>query len=197
MPEAKPSGATSIAKSSAYVGGGAGALGAAFAAAHATLKGRNAALWGAAAGFQCFVLGSTFWFSRDVLRNNVDQGQGLSYRDDLLYSGFAGSLAGMAGGAMRSRGNIIPGAIVFGLVGLGGQAGLSALAGRIDAPDRERRPILDRLSDSKWWPLKSVSDEDYERELTEKIVGLEAELEVIDEKIALLRRESTGITDKT
>ncbi|KAK5103636.1 hypothetical protein LTS08_003054 [Lithohypha guttulata] len=183
MPEAKPSGATSIAKSSAYVGGGAGALGAAFAAAHATLKGRNAALWGAAAGFQCFVLGSTFWFSRDVLRNNVDQGQG--------------SLAGMAGGAMRSRGNIIPGAIVFGLVGLGGQAGLSALAGRIDAPDRERRPILDRLSDSKWWPLKSVSDEDYERELTEKIVGLEAELEVIDEKIALLRRESTGITDKT
>lgn len=110
-----------------------------------------------------------------------------------MYSSLAGSFAGMAGGALRSRYNIIPGAVVFGLMGLGGQASYTAFERMAESP-AESRPLLDRLSSSKWWPLKSISDADYERELTEKVISLEAEVAIIDEKIAELKQDpSTSI----
>lgn len=186
---ARTSDTTSIITSSAYVGGSAAVTGGAFSAAYATLKGRPAVLWTAAAGAQCFVLGSTFWFTRSLLRHNAAQARPLTYREDLAYSSLAGTFAGLTGGALRGRGNILPGAIVLGLVGLGGQLGMTAFAANADAPAREKRPLLDRLSDSKWWPLKSLSDEDYECELQEKLVGLEAEMQMIDEKISTLRHQ--------
>lgn len=105
-----------------------------------------------------------------------------------MYSSVAGSFAGMAGGALRGRHNIVPGAIVLGLLGLGGQASYTAFERMAESP-AESRPLLDRLSSSKWWPLKSISDADYEKELTEKVISLEAEVAAIDEKIAALKQD--------
>jgi hypothetical protein len=112
----------------------------------------------------------------------------------MICSGLAGSFAGMVGGAIRGPRNIVYGAAALGLLGLGGQVGFSALSTMADAPP-EKRPLLDRLSDSKWWPLKSVPDEDYEYELTEKIVGVEAEIAIIDEKIAVLKQYHAKSSD--
>jgi len=185
-----------ILTSSAYFGGGTAALAGTFSAFYATVKGRSAVLWAVAAGGQGFVLGSTFWLSRTVLRNNAAEHHGISPREELMYSSLAGSFAGMTGGALRGRGNIIPGAIVFGLMGLGGQASYVAFERRAESPT-ESRPLLDRLSDSTWWPLKSISDADYERELTEKVIGLEADIAMIDEKVAALKQDSSSSKDKT
>lgn len=185
---AAQSNANTVLVSSAYVGGGAAALGGTFSALYATVKGRNTVLWTAAAGVQCFVLGSTFWFSRTALRKNASGAHPLSRREELMYSSVAGSFAGMAGGALRGRHNIVPGAIVLGLLGLGGQASYTAFERMAESP-AESRPLLDRLSSSKWWPLKSISDADYEKELTEKVISLEAEVAAIDEKIAALKQD--------
>jgi len=185
-----------ILTSSAYFGGGTAALAGTFSAFYATVKGRSAVLWTVAAGGQGFVLGSTFWLSRTVLRNNAAEHHVLSRKEELMYSSLAGSFAGMAGGALRGRGNIIPGAIAFGLMGLGGQASYVAFERMAESP-RESRPLLDRLSDSKWWPLKSISDADYEKELTEKIVGLEADIAMIDEKLAALKQHASSPNDRT
>jgi len=195
-PQMAQSKANSVLTSSAYFGGGAAALGGTFSAFYATFKGRNTVLWTAASGVQCFVLGSTFWFSRSVLRDSASDAYPLSRRNELMYSTLAGSFAGMAGGALRGRHNIIPGAIVFGLMGLGGQASSTAFERMAESP-AESRPLLDRLSNSKWWPLKSVSDADYERELTEKLIGLEAEVAMIDEKLAMLKQDSLKISGTT
>lgn len=182
--------AGSIITSSLYVGGGTGALGAAFSAFHATLRGLPPVVWSTAAGAQCFVLGSTFWVARSALRHRAAQSHAITHREDLLYSSLAGSFAGMTGGAIRGRGHIVPGAIVLGLVGLTGQVGLSTLSTIVDSP-QESEPLLDRLSKTSWWPLKSISDEDYEHTLTEKIIRIEAEMAMIDDKITALRSQST------
>ncbi|KAK5947370.1 hypothetical protein PMZ80_001520 [Knufia obscura] len=193
-PRAAQSNANAIFISSAYFGGGAAALGGTFAAFYATVKGRNTVLWTGAAGAQCFVLGSTFWFSRTVLRNNALEAHPLSPKEELMYSSLAGSFAGMAGGALRGRGNIIPGAIVVGLMGLGGQASYTVFEHMAEKP-ADSRPLLDRLSSSKWWPLKSISDADYEKELSERVIGLEAEMAMIDERITALKQEFPRSSD--
>ncbi|KAJ9652206.1 hypothetical protein H2198_008510 [Neophaeococcomyces mojaviensis] len=187
-------------KSSIYAGGAAAVLGSGLAAAHATLKGRSALVWGGVAGGQCFVLGTTFWLARSVVRSNLVQGRGQMFtdssREDLISSGIGGSFAGLAGGALRGPRNMLPGAIVLGLIGLGGQAAYTGLAAIIESP-RERRSILQVLSDSSWWPLKSISDEDYEHELMEKVIAIEAEIAIIDEKMLGLKQQSVGTAEKT
>lgn len=181
--------AGSIITASNYVGGGSAITGAAFGAGYATLKGRPVVLWTVASGAQWGVLGWSFWFTRSILRQHAQGEHGsqvLSLREELGYSTIAGSLSGLMGGAVRGRGNILPGAIIVGLVGFGGQLGYHGLS-LADSKDRDRRPILDRLSDSKWWPLKALSDEDYEHDLTEQLIAIEAEVSIIDEKLSALR----------
>lgn len=161
-------------------------LGGTLAAAYATLKGHNAVLWTVAAGGQSFVLGSTFWATRIVLKKSFSNSAEVTLREDLLYSTVAGAVAGGVGGSLRSRANIAPGMLVMGTVGLGGTAIVKAV---YSSPQlfETRKPILARLAETSWWPLRSLSDEEYKHELSEKALALEAEIAIIDENIAALR----------
>lgn len=157
-------------------------------AGYATLKGKPMILWGGAAGGQCFILGSTFWFTRGIAANYAlvqRRHDALSFGEELVCSSLSGSAAGAVGGALRGRSNVIPGALVFGLLGLAGQAGLSSFAAAEGT--RDNRPLLDRLSESKWWPLKSIPDAEYEQQLHNKIEALDTEIAMVDEQISTLR----------
>lgn len=93
------------------------------------------------------------------------------------------------------RKNVIPGAIMFALLGATGQylynvadARNSALAGK---PECKESSWLD----SKWSPMKVLSDQDYENMLREKLLRVNAEIALVDESIEALRsqeRESTS-----
>lgn len=74
------------------------------------------------------------------------------------------------------------------MLGLGGELVFPTLFTMAETPT-ERRPLLQRLSDSAWWPLKSLSDADYEKELTEKVLELDAQVAMIDERIGTLKTE--------
>ena len=55
------------------------------------------------------------------------------------------------------------------------------------------KPFLQRMADSKWIPLKSLSDDDYRGILGEKLLSIEAEIALLDEKIAELEKfKATG-----
>jgi hypothetical protein len=54
------------------------------------------------------------------------------------------------------------------------------------------KPILQRLADSKWIPLKTLSDDEYRGILSEKLLSIEAEIAIIDEKIEELERAKTN-----
>jgi hypothetical protein len=79
--------------------------------------------------------------------------------------------------------NILPGVFMFTLLGGGGQA-LVNLYHTTDFSLKERRSIFE----SKWSPLKKLSDEEYVDMMDEKILRIDAEIALIEEKIAELRQ---------
>lgn len=50
------------------------------------------------------------------------------------------------------------------------------------------KPFLQQLADSKWIPLRSLSDDDYRGMLNEKVLSIEAEVALLDEKIQELEK---------
>lgn len=86
-------------------------------------------------------------------------------------------------------GRLVPGVIVFSLLGYAGQTAYHAIDNwRMEHADTPSKPILQRLAESKWIPLKSLSDEDYRGILNEKLLGIEAEISIIDERIQDLEK---------
>lgn len=53
------------------------------------------------------------------------------------------------------------------------------------APDK---PWIERVAESKWVPFKILSDEQYKDMLNEKLLGVEVEIALIDDRIQELRK---------
>lgn len=86
-------------------------------------------------------------------------------------------------------GRLVPGAVVFSLLGYAGQTAYHAVDNwQMEHADMPSKPIVQRLAESKWIPLKSLSDEDYRGVLNEKVLGIEAEISIIDERIHELEK---------
>ena len=73
----------------------------------------------------------------------------------------------------------------MGLLGLVGQRGYN-FASSFSKDESPRGPFIQRLADSRWIPLRILSDARYEKMLTEKLLRAEVEISLLDEKIAAL-----------
>lgn len=110
-----------------------------------------------------------------------------------LAGGFTG---GTIGGLIRGRANIIPGTIMFTLFGYLGQTLYNTLDARHTHETMlasttgvaEKKNWMERMAEMKWSPMKVLSDEQYERMLRERLLKVEAEIAILDEKI-----ESVGL----
>lgn len=58
-----------------------------------------------------------------------------------------------------------------------------------------RKSFWQRVADSKYSPMKVLSDKDYEKVLKEKLIRVEAEIALIDEDIAKLKSQATQDQD--
>ena len=76
---------------------------------------------------------------------------------------------------------------MMGLLGVAGQGGYSIVSSNQSSEYVSQPSITQRLAESKWVPLKALSDQQYEEMLSEKLLKLEAEVSIIDEKIAVLK----------
>lgn len=88
-----------------------------------------------------------------------------------------------------TRKGVIPSAIAYSLFGATGQylynvvdARKSALAER---PEEEKKHWLD----SKWSPVKVLTNEEYENMMREKLLKVNAEIALVDESIEALRAQ--------
>ena len=95
---------------------------------------------------------------------------------------------------------------MFSLFGLIGQAALNrVLTQRSEATssglaDSSRpEPFWRRVAESKWTPFKVLSDEEYEVMLRGKLLRVNAELAIIDDKMEKLRKVAghVGEQEKT
>lgn len=100
----------------------------------------------------------------------------------------------------RQGAKFTPGFIVFSLVSYMGQTGFNIAenwhqenAGKEETPNRSKS-ILERMADSKWIPLKALSDDDFRDILKEKVLGIEVEIALLDDKIKSLEDERAAST---
>ncbi|KAJ3941512.1 uncharacterized protein N0V96_008223 [Colletotrichum fioriniae] len=157
------------------------------------------ALFAVASGIQWFALGSSYWLSRSVVMAAWGGEEKLSNSSKIQASALAGGTAGMVGGLIREHSlllgyrqfltrslggpkNIIPGVIVFSLIGGTGQAFVNAAQGRPEVTEKKKS-----IFESSWSPLKKLSDDEYRDMIDEKMLRIDAEIALIDEKIVELR----------
>lgn len=84
--------------------------------------------------------------------------------------------------------NLVPAAIVWSLVGAGGQYAYNAYTRTADSR-AEKKANKKSWLDSKWSPLTPLTDKQYESLLEEKILRIDAEIAIIDDNIAIIRAE--------
>lgn len=93
---------------------------------------------------------------------------------------------------------------MFSLFGFAGQHIYNALDARhsshlsrppSSAPELDQvndQPLWKRILNSKYSPMKVLSDEQYEELLKEKLVRVDAEIAVVDEQIQKVREQANG-----
>lgn len=99
----------------------------------------------------------------------------------------------LKGGSSR----IIPATILFTTFGYIGQKGYNALDARHTRQSEEakaegfveKKSLWRRMANSKYSPMRVLSDEEYEKVLKEKLVRIDAEIALVDEDIKKIRSQ--------
>jgi hypothetical protein len=106
---------------------------------------------------------------------------------------FAQYLFSFSNSYSGGRRNVVAGAIVFAMLGGAGQTIYNLADARHSAYSNSRPKLETRPGwlDSKWSPVKVLSDDEYEGMLQEKLLRLNAEIALIDENIVELQKHAT------
>lgn len=95
-------------------------------------------------------------------------------------------------------GRLAPGLVVFSLLGYCGQSAFNRLdAWQMKKAQNPSKPLAQRVAESKWIPFRYLSDEDYRGILSEKLLSIEAEIALLDEKIEELEKTRPASRDLT
>ncbi|OJD25865.1 hypothetical protein ACJ73_02762 [Blastomyces percursus] len=170
------------------VGALSGASGLIFGGITGVLRSPNPAIHSVTAGIHWFAFGtSTWWLRSNILRVQFDDKHTAGQR------AFASSVSsGLSGGAIAFsiHRRFIPGAVIFGVAGFLGQKSYDVIDGWQLSKDQTapRKPLAQRVLESKWMLLKPLPDDEYIGMLNEKLLAVDAEIAVIDDKIAALKR---------
>lgn len=95
---------------------------------------------------------------------------------------------------------------MFGLFGFAGQKGYNFLdkknseeaeeESQMAARGEKKKNWMEHIADSKWSPMEVLTDERYENMLQEKLLKIEAEIAIIDDKIEGFRQKAKDMAAK-
>ncbi|OBT61360.1 hypothetical protein VE03_09322 [Pseudogymnoascus sp. 23342-1-I1] len=176
------------------VGSLTGLSGLLFGAVSGVLRSTTPTLFALASGLQWFTLGSTFYATRTIVLRELQADTGESARK-VSASAIAGGVSGGIGGLLRSRRNVLPGTLIFATFGALGQAAYNYADARQGAKEDSNGDAAGGKGgwlDSKWSPVKALSDEEYGRILEERLLKLEAEIALVDESIEEVKKGGTA-----
>ncbi|PWY88938.1 hypothetical protein BO70DRAFT_377418 [Aspergillus heteromorphus CBS 117.55] len=172
--------------SSLKVGALSGSAGLIYGGISGVIRSPNPVIHSIASGIHWSVCGTSFWWLRSNLLS-------LHYEDKATpqQRSYVSALSGGVAGGTVTRmmgGRLIPGVVIFSLLGFVGQRSYNAIdAWQLERATAPSKPLLQRMAESKWIPLKSLSDDEYKGMLNEKLLSIEAEIALIDDKIDELR----------
>ncbi|KAL9108416.1 MAG: hypothetical protein Q9187_008295 [Circinaria calcarea] len=159
------------------------------------LRSPNPGIFALASSLQWFALGSTFWASRAfILNTRLQPHQSLTSNDRLFASTLSGGFTGgTIGYLIRGRSSLIPGTILFSILGLLGQSAYNRFDARhtlsLASPEQQQKTMWHRIAEMKWSPMKVLSDEEYENMLRERLLRVDAEIAIVDEDLGMLREQ--------
>ncbi|KAJ5690595.1 hypothetical protein N7462_004987 [Penicillium macrosclerotiorum] len=171
----------------AKVGALSGAAGLIYGGVAGVLRSPNPVVHSLSCGIHWFACGSTFWW----LRSNIIK---IHFQDQPSPSerAYVSALCGGLSGGVVTRlmgGRLVPGLVIFSLLGYGGQSAFNRLdAWQMDWAQHPSKPFGQRVAESKWIPLRHLSDQEYRGMLSEKLLSVEAEIALLDEKIEELEK---------
>ncbi|KAK6336026.1 hypothetical protein TWF730_003398 [Orbilia blumenaviensis] len=188
-----------------YVGVATATCGGLVSALVATLKNNpRSRLYVFGTTLNCFILGTGFYVTREVLSNRVlkiPQDQSITARERIILTGASAAAVGGAWGAViGGRRNLLPGLITFGLAGLGGQAILIAIetSRKRSELNREREGsteaqpkggMVSRWLNSESNIIRKLSKEEYVAKMREKQLAIDVEIALVDEEIERLSKK--------
>ncbi|EHK17614.1 uncharacterized protein TRIVIDRAFT_187216 [Trichoderma virens Gv29-8] len=165
------------------VGTWTGAAGVLAGVAGAIARDTSPVASGAVTGFQWFALGGSFWFTRSVAVRAMGGDEQVRPVDKTIASTIGGSAAGAVAGLIRGPGKIVPAMAMWGVLGAGGQIVANGLSNRKPKVKDEN----DSWFRSKWSPLKKLTDQEYIDMMEEKILRVDVDIALIDDRIAELK----------
>ncbi|ROV87594.1 hypothetical protein VSDG_09622 [Cytospora chrysosperma] len=171
---------------SLQLGAGAGGCGMFFGATAGIIRSTpTPLLFSLVTGFQWFGLSSVFYGTRKLAIARLGSENTVTPAQKVTASAIAGAAAVVPVGLiLRGPRSILPGALVFSLLGAGGQFA----ANRWSASETSSEKKTSWL-DKKWSPMTKLSDEQYEKILEEKVLRLDAEIAIIDDNITALKAQ--------
>ncbi|KAK1058679.1 hypothetical protein LTR12_003843 [Friedmanniomyces endolithicus] len=177
------------------VGAACGCAGFLFGGTSGILKGTTPFLFATAASIQTFALGTTFWACRSTILQTTLSGEQLP-SDLLKASSFAGGLSGgLIAAITRGRRNVLPATLMWSLFGGIGQLAyngyVTGSAARQNLPPED---FWTRMAKQSWFPLKALSNEEYAGMLRDKMLKVDVEIALLDDKIAALGKQQQDET---
>uniref|UniRef100_A0A093VGQ5 Uncharacterized protein n=1 Tax=Talaromyces marneffei PM1 TaxID=1077442 RepID=A0A093VGQ5_TALMA len=149
-------------------------------------------------GIHFSIWGASFWFIRSNILHFHYQNEATQQQRKYV-SAISGGLSG--GAITRMMGaKFTPGFIVFSLVSYLGQTGFNIAENwhqeNAGKEASKSKSILERMAESKWIPLKALSDDDFRDILKEKVLSIEVEIALLDDKIRSLEEERASSVQK-
>jgi hypothetical protein len=171
--------------------GGAGFLTGGFAGIIKSVP--NGFTYAIACSVQPLILGTAFSFCRTIIVRESTIRKGEPTAGELVQaSAVAGGVsAALVGLATRGRSHVIPGTIALSMFAAGGQF----VHNRWTAPrtlDPAHKGFWRGMSEKSWSPVKLLNDEEHANLLREKLLNIEVEIALIDDKITALKAQEPG-----
>ena len=156
------------------------------------LKGSTPFLFATASGIQTFALGTTFWACRSsYLHLQVHNPDVRTSSDLTKASTLAGGISGATVALLtRGRRNVLPATLMWSLFGCVGQVAVDSFSARREQDQQQpKEGFWKRMAEKSWSPVTYMSNDDYARVLREKMMKVDVEIAILDDKIAALREQ--------
>ncbi|KAL2829209.1 hypothetical protein BDW59DRAFT_142303 [Aspergillus cavernicola] len=182
-----PHGEYNALTASLKVGALSGSAGLVYGGISGVIRSPHPVIHSISCGIHWFACGTSFWWLRSNLLKHYYEDKATSKQRN-----YASTVSGgVAGGAVTRLmgGRLVPGVVVFSLLGYVGQISYNAIdRWQLKQANTPSKPFLERMAESKWIPLKSLSDDEYRGILSEKVLSIEADIALIDDKIEELEK---------
>ncbi|KAF2087905.1 hypothetical protein K490DRAFT_65185 [Saccharata proteae CBS 121410] len=168
--------------------------------AQGIISSQTPSVFALATSLQWGINGAAFWGARSVVLRNGRHQQRFGHKSFLgsspntqleRASALAGGFTGVINASLftRSMRDGIPGIIMGSILGYAGQKGYHYFDSWDDHSDEKntKDTWFKRLTNSKYSPVKILSDQEYEEMLQEKLLRVETEIALLDDSITKLK----------